>query len=98
IQIRTHAMHEFAEYGMAAHWRYKESGPRGGQTTAGGSYDRKIAWMRQLLAFDGTSAESPDKQDKDASTEPPLVPERIYVMTPQARVIELPHGATPLDF
>lgn len=96
IQIRTHAMHEFAEYGMAAHWRYKESGARGGETTAGGTYDRKIAWMRQLLAFDGSTAEHASSPDAPAST--PQVPDRIYVMTPQARVIELPYGATPVDF
>ncbi|MFW7343849.1 bifunctional (p)ppGpp synthetase/guanosine-3',5'-bis(diphosphate) 3'-pyrophosphohydrolase [Pollutimonas sp. H1-120] len=114
IQIRTQDMHEFAEYGMAAHWRYKEAGPRGGQVAAAGSYDQKIAWMRQLLAWDkdtGTAADNDDKEDKAAqrgedayggqgqSTAPGAdTGERIYVMTPQARVIELPAGATPVDF
>src|SRR5690606_18110641 len=91
IQIRTREMHEFAEYGMAAHWRYKEAGTRGGEVAAGGAYDQKIAWMRQLLAWEK------DGSPVDAATAP-RKDERIYVMTPQARVIELPAGATPVDF
>ncbi len=117
IQIRTQEMHQFAEYGMAAHWRYKEAGPKGGQQVAASGYDQKIAWMRQLLAWDkGGSADSQDgdgaqpasnmadkaKSDKrrrraDDQAEPSGT-DRIYVMTPQARVIELPAGATPVDF
>lgn len=121
IQIRTQAMHQFAEYGMAAHWRYKEAGPKGGQMVAAGNYDQKISWMRQLLALDKDNAnpnaqttpkdEVPQnasgvneksKTDKkrrrpDAAPEASST-ERIYVMTPQARVIELPAGATPVDF
>ena len=101
IQIRTREMHVFAEYGMAAHWRYKEAGARGGVEQADGGYDRKIAWMRQLLSWgkDGQAA-----TDDDAENAPTPAgkarsePERIYVMTPQARVIELPEGATPVDF
>ena len=94
IQIRTEEMHRYAEYGMAAHWLYKESGPRGGQVAATSGYDQKLAWMRQLLSWDG---ESPALS---VSTPAPTKPadERIYVMTPQARVIELPAGATPVDF
>ncbi|MBB5216752.1 RelA/SpoT family protein [Parapusillimonas granuli] len=95
IQIRTHEMHEFAEYGMAAHWRYKEAGPRGGQVAASGGYDQKIAWMRQLLAWDKDEAD-PSKAPNGPEKNP--AGERIYVMTPQARVIELPAGATPVDF
>ncbi|MFC4298239.1 MAG: bifunctional (p)ppGpp synthetase/guanosine-3',5'-bis(diphosphate) 3'-pyrophosphohydrolase [Castellaniella sp.] len=90
VQIRTRDMHHFAEYGMAAHWRYKEAGARGGQVSAAGEYDQKIAWMRQLLSWkdEGGAAPAPEAQP-DA---------RIYVMTPQARVLELPAGATPVDF
>ena len=51
VQIRTHEMHQFAEYGMAAHWRYKEAGAKGGQVAASSEYDRQLAWMRQLLAW-----------------------------------------------
>ncbi|MER1966175.1 bifunctional (p)ppGpp synthetase/guanosine-3',5'-bis(diphosphate) 3'-pyrophosphohydrolase [Castellaniella sp. GW247-6E4] len=88
VQIRTRDMHQFAEYGMAAHWRYKEAGARGGQVSASGDYDQKIAWMRQLLAWKDEGGPAPKAQAAD----------RIYVMTPQARVIELPAGATPVDF
>jgi len=91
IQIRTDEMHRYAEYGMAAHWLYKESGAKGGQVAATSGYDQKLAWMRQLLSWNGEST--------DASPSPAAAgEERIYVMTPQARVIELPAGATPVDF
>lgn len=115
IQIRTHEMHQFAEYGMAAHWLYKESGAKGGKVAATGGYDQKLAWMRQLLAWDKDAPEGPDAAG-NASQKPaqPIAPaqsraakqaqapaesgEHIYVMTPQARVIELPVGGTPVDF
>lgn len=107
VQIRTQEMHQYAEYGMAAHWRYKESGPQGGIATASSEEDKKIAWMRQLLAWDreaGTqhsdqagqkfaAGKQRDQQGALARQE-----EHIYVLTPQARVIELPMGATPVDF
>lgn len=103
VQIRTQDMHRFAEYGVAAHWRYKEAGARGygGQFTASDKYDEKIAWLRQLLAWkddveDGTEV-SGDKawaQLRETS----LDDDHIYVLTPQARVIALPQGATPVDF
>src|SRR5690606_11964606 len=66
IQIRTMEMHQFAEYGMAAHWRYKEAGGQGGQVAAASGYDRKISWMRQLLAWDkdGSSVGADDPQEK----------------------------------
>src|SRR5690606_9014628 len=95
IQIRTHEMHVFAEYGMAAHWRYKEAGAQGGTQRAAGDYDRKIAWMRQLLSWGGETAPQPALAPEPAREAPA---DRIYVMTPQARVIELPQGATPVDF
>ncbi len=104
VQIRTSEMHRFAEYGVAAHWRYKEkAGP------AQDGYDDKIAWLRQLLAWKNEVTGSvvaeaePDIQGKAESLlhriEPAnLLDDRIYVLTPQARVIELPTGATPVDF
>jgi len=101
VQIRTQEMHRFAEYGVAAHWRYKEAGVRGygGQFTASEKYDEKIAWLRQLLAWkdevaEGEHPENPWEQLRQAT----LDDDHIYVMTPQARVIALPQGATPVDF
>ena len=101
VQIRTRAMHDFAEFGMAAHWRYKEGGPRGLQAAAGqqpavAEYDRQLAWMRQLLAWNteaGTQSGEPQPSKPRRVTQ-----DRIYVLSPQARVIELPIGATAVDF
>lgn len=118
VQIRTREMHQFAEYGMAAHWRYKEAGAKGGQVAASSEYDRQLAWMRQLLAWNsdveggaepGGDAAKPDAakagptrsgpgKNRNVVTAPAHTDERIYVLTPQARVIELPAGATPVDF
>ncbi|UCG98773.1 MAG: bifunctional (p)ppGpp synthetase/guanosine-3',5'-bis(diphosphate) 3'-pyrophosphohydrolase [Burkholderiales bacterium] len=83
IQIRTQEMHEFAELGVAAHWQYKEGG------RAAGADQQRVAWLRQLLAW---RAEV-DRPLPSAKTD-----ERIYVLTPQGRVVELPAGATPIDF
>jgi GTP pyrophosphokinase len=98
VQIRTREMHQFAEYGVAAHWRYKEAGAKGygGQVSSSGSYDEKIAWLRQLLAWkdDVSDAREPWEQLRQTT----LDDDHIYVLTPQARVIALPVGATPLDF
>ncbi len=100
VQIRTQAMHEFAEYGMAAHWRYKEAGPRGGQASghppAQQQYDQQLAWMRQLLAWNNEAAEQPDQIVSRTVHKP--AEDRIYVLSPQARVLELPVGATAVDF
>ncbi|WP_144639751.1 RelA/SpoT family protein [Bordetella genomosp. 13] len=95
VQIRTREMHQFAEYGMAAHWRYKEAGARGGQVAASSDYDRQLSWMRQLLAWN-TEVEAADGQDTPDTAQ--TGDGRIYVLTPQARVIELPEGATAVDF
>ncbi|WP_250451134.1 bifunctional (p)ppGpp synthetase/guanosine-3',5'-bis(diphosphate) 3'-pyrophosphohydrolase [Caballeronia sp. ATUFL_M2_KS44] len=98
VQIRTQEMHQFAEYGVAAHWRYKEAGARGyaGQVTANEKYDEKIAWLRQLLAWkDDVEGEPPGWQHLRDAT---LDDDHIYVLTPQARVIALPQGATAVDF
>ncbi len=101
VQIRTRAMHEFAEFGMAAHWRYKES-PRTGANAATGQYDSQLAWMRQLLAWNTEAATRPGggamTERRSFESVPKPAEERIYVLSPQARVIELPAGATPVDF
>jgi GTP pyrophosphokinase len=89
IQIRTQAMHEHAEHGVAAHWAYKEAGQKGyAGVTAKSEYDTKIAVLRQLLAWE---------RDLAGSVEG-LFEDRIYVLTPQASIVELPQGATPVDF
>jgi GTP pyrophosphokinase len=89
IQIRTQAMHEHAEYGVAAHWAYKEAGAKGySGVVAGGDYDAKIAVLRQLLAWERDLAGSGQG----------LFEDRIYVLTPDAAIVELPQGATPVDF
>lgn len=100
VQIRTHEMHHFAEYGVAAHWRYKESG---GSNFAAQKYDEKIAWLRQLLAWktevtDAVVDQDDVRRDWVEKLKATTLDERIYVLTPQARVIELPSGATPIDF
>ncbi len=101
VQIRTREMHRFAEYGVAAHWRYKEGG--GGSQSVEQKYDEKIAWLRQLLAWKSEVVDAVVSQE-DAQREwveklkSASLDERIYVLTPQARVIELPAGSTPIDF
>jgi GTP pyrophosphokinase len=91
IQIRTHEMHEVAEYGIAAHWRYKEQ--RGGKRDA--RYEQKIAWLRRMMSWrhDVESA-----QDFVDSLKTDVFQEHIYVFTPQGDIVELPRGATPVDF
>lgn len=99
VQIRTQEMHNFAEYGIAAHWRYKESG---GSNFKGEKYDEKIAWLRQLLAWKSDVADAVAGEDVQKEWVEKLkattLDDRIFVLTPQARVLELPVGATPIDF
>lgn len=91
IQIRTEAMHAHAEHGVAAHWAYKEAGTKGyAGVSAASSYDAKIAVLRQLLAW--------ERDLSGALRDKGLFDDRIYVLTPDAAVIELPQGATPVDF
>jgi len=86
VQIRTHDMHEHAELGVAAHWRYKD-GSKQDQ-----SYDTKVNWMRQLLTENSSSDELLDAFQSDTQEE------RIYVFTPTGDVVDLPVGSTPVDF
>jgi GTP pyrophosphokinase len=94
IQIRTQAMHAHAEHGVAAHWAYKEAGAKGYVgVSANSNYDAKIAVLRQLLAWEREmSSEVADIADAA------LFDDRIYVLTPNAAIVELPKGATPIDF
>lgn len=97
IQVRTQAMHDHAEHGVAAHWAYKEAGTKGyGGVSASSEYDAKIAVLRQLLAWErdlsGPAAQRA-RDDKQG-----LFEDRIYVLTPDAAIVELPQGATTVDF
>ena len=103
VQIRTHEMHRHAELGVAAHWRYKEAGVRGTAQAprSAGKFDDKVAYLRQLLAWrDDVAARAGGAAAPDwrAATARAKLDDAIYVMTPQGRVIDLPPGATPVDF
>jgi len=97
IQIRTQAMHDHAEHGVAAHWAYKEAGTKGyGGVSASSEYDAKIAVLRQLLAWE-RDLSGPAAQ-RAAGDKQGLFEDRIYVLTPDAAIVELPQGATAVDF
>ncbi|OGA11282.1 MAG: hypothetical protein A2W68_03375 [Betaproteobacteria bacterium RIFCSPLOWO2_02_64_14] len=89
VQIRTHEMHQNSELGVAAHWRYKEG------SRPEGSYDQKIAWLRQILEW---KDEVRDTNELAEQFRTGLAEDTVYVLTPQGRVIDLPKGATPIDF
>jgi len=88
VQIRTHEMHAQAELGVAAHWKYKEGG-KGAEK----AFDRKITWMRQLLdqAQEGSAGLA-------GALDAELTEDRVYALSPKGEVMDLPQGATPLDF
>lgn len=95
IQIRTKQMHDDAELGVAAHWRYKE-GPSGSKSSSkANSFDEKIGWLRKILQWQDDVSESGELLDELRSQ---VFEDRIYVFTPSGDVIDLPMGATPLDF
>jgi GTP pyrophosphokinase len=89
IQIRTRRMHEIAEFGVAAHWRYKEGKKSDAKVEA------KVAWLRQMLEW---QSEMKDAEDFVETVKSDVLEEMIYVFTPKGDIIELPAGATPLDF
>ncbi|ALP42718.1 (p)ppGpp synthetase I/GTP pyrophosphokinase [Aeromonas schubertii] len=92
IQIRTDQMHQDAELGVAAHWRYKEGAQAGGKTN---NFEDKIEWLRKLLAWQEDMSESGSLLEDLRSQ---VFEDRVYVFTPKGDVIDLPAGATPLDF
>jgi len=92
VQIRTEEMHRHAEFGVAAHWRYKESGR---PARADSVFDDKIALLRQLLAWRDEVADSAQWAER---TRAAALDDTVYVLTPQGKVIDLPAGSTPVDF
>ena len=92
VQIRTREMHEHAELGVAAHWTYKEGGARDAP------YQRKIEWVRRLLEPQDAEAAANADRDLIEGMRAELFADRVYVLTPRGEVIDLPRGATPLDF
>jgi GTP pyrophosphokinase len=89
VQIRTREMHEHAELGVAAHWQYKEG------RRAESSFQQKINWLRQLLEPSARSGLEPDLLD---SLQAEIFEDRVYALSPKGEVVDLPRGATPLDF
>ncbi len=90
IQIRTFEMHKFAEYGIAAHYKYKEGGFK-----KLSEFDKRVAWIRQILDW---QKELKDPQDYMESLKLDLFEEEVFVFTPKGKVINLPRGATTIDF
>ncbi|KHE67561.1 bifunctional (p)ppGpp synthetase/guanosine-3',5'-bis(diphosphate) 3'-pyrophosphohydrolase [Halobacillus sp. BBL2006] len=91
VQIRTHEMHEIAEYGIAAHWAYKEGRPH----TAEQSFEEKLTWFREILEW---QSETHDAEEFMESLKVDLFSDMVYVFTPKGDVIELPSGSVPIDF
>jgi len=93
VQIRTYDMHQHSEYGVAAHWRYKEGAQKGVRRDP--AFEDRIAWLRQVLEWKDAAADASEWLTAFRSS---LFTETIYVLTPQGKVIDLPQGATPVDF
>ena len=91
VQIRTQEMHDQAEYGIAAHWRYKE-----GQAKITDSYQQKISWLRSLFTLQ--QEEDEDAEELVNGWKSDVFKDRVYVLTPQGDIIDLPAGSTPIDF
>ncbi len=89
VQIRTREMHDHAELGVAAHWQYKEG------RRAESSFQQKINWLRQLLEPSARAGMEPDLLD---SLQAEIFEDRVYALSPKGEVVDLPRGATPLDF
>ena len=90
IQIRTWEMHYNAEYGVAAHWRYKEN-----KTPISNEYEQKVNILRSLLSWSMDIEESSESSEREHLD---VLRDRVYVITPKGDVVELPYGATPIDF
>ena len=91
VQIRTEEMHRMSEYGVAAHWRYKEKGGKGKDT----ALDKQIAWLREMVDW---QAETKDSREFLKSLKTDLDPKEVYVFTPKGEAMSLRYGSTPIDF
>jgi len=91
VQIRTHQMHQASEYGVAAHWLYKERDGRAHQT----EFDRRLSWLRQLIDL---SADLQDANQYLRALKDDLLRHEVFVFTPKGDLVELPAGSTPVDF
>ena len=91
VQIRTEEMHRTAEYGIAAHWRYKEGSTEKKQDV----FEVRLSWLRQLLEWQSDMSDAGDYMD---ALKEGLIPEEVFVFTPMGKVISLPAGAVPVDF
>ncbi|MFC7060741.1 RelA/SpoT family protein [Halobacillus seohaensis] len=91
VQIRTHEMHEIAEYGIAAHWAYKE----GNQESPNHSFEEKLTWFREIL---DSQSDTHDAEEFMESLKVDLFSDMVYVFTPKGEVVELPSGSVPIDF
>ncbi|AVG78162.1 GTP diphosphokinase [Pantoea ananatis] len=94
IQIRTRQMHEDAELGVAAHWKYKE-GPSSSHARGAAGHEERIAWLRKLISWQEEMADSGELLEEVRSQ---VFDDRVYVFTPKGDVVDLPAGSTPLDF
>ena len=92
IQIRTFQMHRVSEYGIAAHWKYKESGK---SINANNAYDQKLSWLRQLISL---QKELSDPDEYVEALKVDIFSDEVFVFTPRGDVIGLPKGSTPIDF
>ncbi len=90
VQVRTEEMHQEAEYGIAAHWRYKEGGVKHER-----SYEKRIEWLRSTMAWRDDIS---DGQDFIQALKSDVFPNRVYTFSPKGQIIDLPTGATPIDF
>jgi GTP pyrophosphokinase len=89
VQIRTPEMHESAEYGIAAHWRYKEG------RTREEAFEQRVMWLRRLMEWD---QDVDDATDFVTAMKTDVFDDRVYVFTPKGDIIDLPAGSTPIDF
>ncbi len=92
IQIRTDEMHQIAEYGIAAHWKYKEGGS---SKKADDMYDEKLAWIRQLIEW---QSDLKDPEEYIDAVKLDFLSDEVFILTPKGEVIDLPRNSTPVDF